>query len=161
MLLGSVINYLLSDDKIHHKYVRHFTNAAYLMGDDFNFKDGLFSGYDADKPQYDRDTWDYQIGEDGYVKADDTMAISRCVLHLMKQHYSRYTPEVVSNVCGTPPEDFLEVATMIGETSGPNKVMTIMYALGWTQHTTGSQNERLHQPGVQPAGGCPLRAEGP
>src|SRR5207247_11209904 len=28
---------------------------------------------------------------------------------------------------------------MIAETSAPNRTMTIMYALGWTQHSVGSQ----------------------
>jgi len=140
--LGGVINYLLSNDKIHHEYVRNYTNAPYLVRDDFDFKDGLFSGYDADAKKYDRETWDYQIGEDGYVKIDPGMTDPRCVYQLMKQHYSRYTPEVVSNVCGTPADDFVKIAEMIGETSTPDKVMTILYALGWTQHTTGSQNIR-------------------
>ena len=31
---------------------------------------------------------------------------------------------------------------MIAETSAPNKTMTSMYALGWTQHSKGSQNIR-------------------
>jgi anaerobic selenocysteine-containing dehydrogenase len=140
--LGGVINYLLSNNKIHHEYVQHYTNAPYLVRKDFDFNDGLFSGYDQDKRKYNRDTWDYELGKDGYVEIDETLQNPRCVYQLMKKHYSRYTPEVVSNVCGTPKDAFLKVAEMIGEMSRPDKVMTILYALGWTQHSTGSQNIR-------------------
>jgi len=140
--LGGVINYLLSHDKIHHEYVKHYTNAPYLVREDYDFADGIFSGYDDANHKYNRDSWDYQIGPDGYVVVDETMQNPRCVYQLMKTHYSRYTPEMVSKVCGTPREDFLKVAEMIGEHSTPDKVMTILYALGWTQHSVGSQNIR-------------------
>ena len=140
--LGGVINYLLANDKIHHEYVVNYTNAPYLVRDDFTFEDGIFSGYDADKRSYDRESWNYQIGPDGYVMVDMTLQNPRCVYQLMKQHYSRYTPEMVTKVCGTPTADFLKVAEMIGAHSTPDKVMTILYALGWTQHSVGSQNIR-------------------
>ena len=51
---------------------------------------------------YDRSSWDYEIGADGFVKTDPTLAHPRCVYNLMKQHYARYTPEMVERVCGTP-----------------------------------------------------------
>jgi len=137
--LGGVINYLLSNDKIHHEYVKHYTNVPYLVRDDYSFEDGIFSGYDAEKHKYDRDSWDYQIGPDGYVMVDETLQNPRCVYQLMKAHYARYTPEMVENVCGTPKADFLKVAEMMAGTATSDKVMTILYALGWTQHTVGSQ----------------------
>jgi formate dehydrogenase major subunit len=57
----------------------------------------------------------------------------------MKAHYSRYSPEMVSAICGTPKDAFLKVCEMIAETSSADKTMTIMYALGWTQHSQGTQ----------------------
>jgi anaerobic selenocysteine-containing dehydrogenase len=60
----------------------------------------------------------------------------------MKKHFSRYTPEQVSKITGTPKDAFLKICEAIGATSTPDKVMTICYALGWTQHTVGSQNIR-------------------
>ena len=60
----------------------------------------------------------------------------------MKEHVATYTPELVERICGTPKDKFLKVAKMIAETSAPDKVMTSMYALGWTQHSKGSQNIR-------------------
>ena len=61
---------------------------------------------------------------------------------LLKQHVSIYTPEMVERICGTPKDKFLKIAAMIAETSSPTKTMTSMYALGWTQHSKGSQNIR-------------------
>jgi formate dehydrogenase-N alpha subunit len=137
--LGGVINYLLSTDRIHHEYVRNYTDFSFLVRDDFGFEDGIYSGYNPEKRSYDKSTWGYQIGEDGYVVTDPTLQNPRCVYQMMKAHYSRYTPDMVSTICGTPKEDFLKVCEMIAETSAPNRTMTIMYALGWTQHTQGSQ----------------------
>ena len=137
--LGGLINYLLSNDKIHHEYVKNYTDFSFLVNEAYTFENGLFSGYDADKRKYDKTTWGYQIGEDGYAITDPTLQHPRCVYQLMKAHYSRYTPDMVNTICGTPKEAFLKVCEMIAETSAPNKTMTIMYALGWTQHSQGSQ----------------------
>jgi formate dehydrogenase major subunit len=57
----------------------------------------------------------------------------------MKQHYARYTPEMVARVCGTPQAKFLQICEMMASTATPTRAMTIMYALGWTQHSVGSQ----------------------
>jgi len=137
--LGGLINYLLAHDKIQHEYVKQYTNAAFLINGDYQFEEGLFSGYDAAKRSYDKSTWSYVIGADGYAEVDETLTNPRCAFNLMKQHYARYTPDVVSNICGTPREQFLKVCEMIAETSAPDKTMTILYALGWTQHSVGSQ----------------------
>ncbi len=109
------------------------------MRDDYDFKDGLFSGYDPKARKYDRSTWMYELGQDGYVKVDPTFKHQRCVLNLLKQHYSRYTPEVVSGITGTPQEHFLKICEMIAETAAPDKTLTMLYALGWTQHSQGTQ----------------------
>ena len=137
--LGGLINYLLSHDKINHEYVKAYTNAGYLVDTAYGFADGLFSGYDAAKRAYDKSSWSYVKGPDGYVQVDETMSDPRCVMNLMKAHYARYTPEVVSNICGTPQNQFLHVCEMISATSAPTQTMTIMYALGWTQHSVGTQ----------------------
>ncbi len=140
-LLG-VINYCIGNDKVQWDYVKAFTNAAYIVKDDFAYKDGLFTGYDEAKRGYDMSSWDYVIGEDGYAVIDDTLKNPRCVWSLLKEHVAIYTPEMVDRICGTPKDKFLKVAEMIAECSSPTKVMTSMYALGWTQHSKGSQNIR-------------------
>ena len=137
--LGGLINYLISNNKYHADYVKAYTDASFIVGKDFDFVDGLYSGYDAAKRKYDRSGWSYEKGADGYVKTDPTLKDPRCVFNLMKAHYSRYTPEMVERVCGTPKADFLKVAEMVASTSGSDRTMTVLYALGWTHHTYGSQ----------------------
>jgi formate dehydrogenase-N alpha subunit len=140
--LGGVINYLLSNDKIHMDYVKLNTDATFLTKPEFNFDNGFFSGYDEAKRSYNKASWGYQMGEDGFVKVDDSLQDPLCVYQQMKKHYSRYTPEMVSRITGTPQDQFLKVCELLGETAAANKVMTICYALGWTQHSVGSQNIR-------------------
>jgi formate dehydrogenase major subunit len=137
--LGGVIHYLLSNDKIQHEYVKAYTDVSFIVRADFGFKDGLFSGYDPEKRRYDKSTWMYELDGQGYVKTDPTLAHPRCVFNLMKTHYARYTPEVVSRITGTPQDAFLKICEMIAECSAKDRVMTILYALGWTQHSQGSQ----------------------
>src|SRR6185295_9027074 len=90
--LGGVINYLLANDRIQKDYVVNYTNAAFIVKDGFDFKDGLFTGYNAEKRDYDRSSWDYVIGDDGFAKVDPTLQDPRCVYQLMKAFYTRYTP---------------------------------------------------------------------
>ena len=137
--LGGLINYLIETDNIHHEYVSAYTDVTFVVREDFEFKDGLFSGYDPDSRSYDRSTWMYELDDDGYARTDPTLKHPRCVFNLLKNHYSRYTPDVVSEITGTPEEDFLTVCKMIAETAAPDRTMTVMYALGWTQHSKGSQ----------------------
>jgi len=137
--LGGVIHYLLSNNKIQQEYVRKYTNASFIVGEAYGFEDGLFSGYDESKRKYDPSSWAYELDEKGFAKVDESLQHPRCVINVMKQHYSRYTPEVVSNVTGTPKDKFLKCCEMIAETAKTDKVMTIMYALGWTQHSQGTQ----------------------
>lgn len=137
-LLG-MINYLITHDKIQHEYVREYTNASLLVRDDFTFNDGLFSGYDAAKKTYNKESWHYQLDEKGFAKRDTTLQHPRCVWNLLKQHVSRYTPEMVERLCGTSKEDFLLISATLAETSVPDRTSTILYALGWTHHTGGAQ----------------------
>jgi formate dehydrogenase major subunit len=137
--LGGVINYLLSHDKIQHEYVKAYTNATFIVNEGYKFDEGLFSGYDEPGRKYDRATWSYEVGPDGFARVDETMQHPRCVLQLLKKHYSRYTPEAVNNICGTPKDSFLKVCETIATTSAPDRTTTFMYALGWTQHSVGSQ----------------------
>ncbi|SDE15135.1 formate dehydrogenase (quinone-dependent) catalytic subunit [Paraburkholderia lycopersici] len=138
--LGAVINYLLTNDKIQHEYVKNYTDFSFIVREDYAFSDGIFSGYDPQKHSYpDKSSWNYEIGEDGFVKTDDTLQNPRCVYQLLKQHYSRYTADMVEKVCGTPKEKFLKVCEMLASTAEPGRAGTILYALGWTHHSIGSQ----------------------
>jgi formate dehydrogenase major subunit len=140
--LGGVINYLLSNDMIQSEYVKAYTNAAFLVRADYQFDGGLFSGYDAEKRAYDKTTWAYELDPSGYAKLDPTLKHPRTVYQLMKTHYQRYTPDVVSSLTGVATDTFLKICQAIASTATPDRTMTSLYALGWTQHSVGSQNIR-------------------
>src|SRR5438270_13362846 len=57
----------------------------------------------------------------------------------MRRHYARYTPELVAQTCGCTQEQFMEVAEALMSNSGRERTSAIVYAVGWTQHTTGVQ----------------------
>ena len=76
------------------------------------------------------------------VAYDLTLQHPRCVFQLLKQQYSRYTPENVEKITGIPKDQFLKAADMftsIRKDGDTKKVGTIIYAVGWTQHTFGTQ----------------------
>ncbi|MGW4115490.1 formate dehydrogenase [Actinosynnema sp. NPDC004786] len=75
----------------------------------------------------------------GEPRRDETLQHPRCVFQILKRHYARYTPEAVERICGIPRETFLEVCRHLVENSGPERTSEFVYAVGWTQHTTGSQ----------------------
>jgi formate dehydrogenase major subunit len=70
---------------------------------------------------------------------DPTLQHPSCVFQILKRHFARYTPEIVSQVCGCSPEQFLRVAELLCANSGRERTTAIVYALGWTQHSTGVQ----------------------
>jgi len=140
--IGGLINYLLAKGKIQKEYVNRYTNASFLVREDYGFENGLFSGWNAEKKTYDKSSWAYQLDDKGFAKVDETLESPSCVYQLLKKHFARYTPEKVSEVTGVPKEKFLQICEIIATTSAPDRTMTHLYALGWTQHTVGSQNIR-------------------
>jgi len=135
-------------------------------------EDGLFSGFDSASRSYDKSTWNYEsVGEAGggtgaashsghgpahpggpaanpaptlppNVAFDLTLQHPRCVFQLLKQQYSRYTPEMVERITGIPKDQYLKAVdlfTSVRKDGDMKKVATIIYAVGWTQHTFGTQ----------------------
>src|SRR5882757_2480406 len=167
--LGGMIHYAIENNRIAKDYLVNYTNAAFIVRPEFKLPadtDGVFSGFDAQKQTYDRATWNYagsgagpaknpagmQSGQ-GSVPAplppmpekvdhDLTLQNPQCVYQLLKKHYSRYTPEMVERITGIPKEQFLKAAdlfTSIRKDGDTKKVATIIYAVGWTQHSFGTQ----------------------
>ena len=136
---GGLINHILQNNLHQADYVLHYTNASFLVKPAFGFTDGLFTGYSSAKRAYDISSWSYDAGPDGFAKRDMTLQNPQSVFQLMKTHYSRYTPEVVSSITGIPVDQFNQVADLVGQMGKPDKVMTIVYAVGLTHHTTGGQ----------------------
>ena len=161
--LGGIIRYILDNNRYFHDYVANYTNAAAVISEDFRDTedlDGLFSGWDTEKNQYNPKSWSYEgsdatpaagaheqlTGEPRSERAqarpkhrDETLQHPRCVFQILKRHYARYTPEMVEEVCGVPPDLFLKVAEALCNNSGRDRTSAFCYAVGWTQHTTGVQ----------------------
>jgi formate dehydrogenase major subunit len=158
--LGGVINYAIQNNRIAKDYLVNFTNAAFVVKGDFKLPadtDGVFSGFDAGKHSYDRSTWNYAgVGAapssavapgalpplPEKVEYDLTLQNPNCVFQLLKKHYSRYTPEMVERITGIPGEQFLKAAdlyTSIRKDGDMKRAGTIIYAVGWTQHSFGTQ----------------------
>jgi formate dehydrogenase major subunit len=72
-------------------------------------------------------------------RTDPTLQDPHCVFQILKRHFSRYTPEMVAEICGCSVESFLTVAEAITANSGRERTTAFCYAVGWTQHTTGVQ----------------------
>jgi formate dehydrogenase major subunit len=143
--LGGMIKYILDNNLYFKDYVVNYTNASFLVNPDFKGAaqlNGLFSGYDEKTRKYDKKTWSLQMDEKGLPKKDPTLKDPNCVFQLLKKHYSRYTLDKVSSITGTPKEKLSEVYKLYASTGKPNKAGTELYAMGWTQHTVGTQNIR-------------------
>src|SRR5262249_20855222 len=121
-------------------------------------EDGLYSGFDASTHTYDKTTWNYEAaGGTASAKSlgpaapaslppnvayDVTLQHPRSVFQLLKQQYSRYTPGMVERITGIPRDQFLKAAnlfTSVRIDGDMKKAATIIYAVGWTQHTFGTQ----------------------
>ncbi len=138
--LNGIIRYAIEKERYHADYVKLHTNASYVIGEKYDFNEGLFTGWDASKGAYDKTAWAYEADakSKSYV-VDESLQNPRCVFQLLKKHVDRYTPEMVERICGCPKETFLKVAEMVTSTGTAARAGTIMYALGWTQHSTGVQ----------------------
>src|SRR3954469_7532955 len=138
VFLGGLIRYVLEEKRFFRDYVVAYTNAATLINADYRDTEeleGLFSGCDAERKEYDPASWRYdaeprdrpgnqpvrELNDASTFSArggkltkpphtDPTLQPPRCVFQILRRHYARYTPEMVERVCGTPRETFLKVA---------------------------------------------------
>ena len=141
-VLGGMIKYILDNDLIFKEYVVNYTNASFIVGDKYAFDDGLFSGYDSKTRSYDKSTWAFAMDAKGNPKKDPTLKNPRCVYQMLKKHYERYTLDKVTAMSGMGEADLIKLYKTYAATGVGNKAGTIMYAMGWTQHTVGVQNIR-------------------
>ncbi|HYO45242.1 MAG TPA: molybdopterin-dependent oxidoreductase, partial [Gemmatimonadota bacterium] len=145
---GGLIKYVLENDLFHEEYVREYTNAAFVVDKGYSFKDGMFNGFDSETREYDPTTWKYETASGGSGRTKQSPAglgrgagaatglsvassgpsttfarldidHPRSVMNLMREHYSRYTPEMVERITGIPRDQFLEVAKLVGEMGRP------------------------------------------
>ncbi len=166
--LGGIVNYVFEHERWFDEYVKRYTNAPVILGEEYadtEDLDGVFSGWDPEKGEYDTSTWRYegmeikkgkppkgeQAGHGGGStmlqggeppSEDKTLQHPRCVFQVVKRHFARYTPELVADACGCSVEDFLYVAEALCASSGREKTSVFAYAVAWTQHTVGVQTIR-------------------
>ena len=161
--LGGIIRYIIENERYFREYVVNYTNAPAIISEEFRDTedlDGLFSGWDSEKNQYDPKSWAYEGAEPTpaagareqlrasrapnaaqmrHKQRDETLQHPRCVFQIVRRHYARYTPEMVEEICGVPRELFLKVAEALCRNSGRERTSAFCYAVGWTQHTVGVQ----------------------
>src|SRR5882762_7730977 len=167
--LGGMIRYAIENKRFAKDYLINYTNAAFIVKDGFKLPEdeGVFSGFDEKAHTYDKATWNYASGDASGKAAHETPAPKpvngqpaappampekpaydltlqdpRCVFQLMREHYSRYTPEMVERVTGIPRDQYLktiEMFTSIRKDGDMKKAATIIYAVGWTHHSFGTQ----------------------
>jgi formate dehydrogenase major subunit len=140
--MGGMINYILQNNKYFTEYVNDYTNASFIVNSRYSFNNGLFAGFDPAKKLYNKANWQFETDESGKVKKDPTLRNPNCVINILKRHYSRYTLQKVSDITGVSQENLLRVYEAYSATGRRDKAGTILYALGWTQHTVGVQNIR-------------------
>jgi len=138
--LGSMINYYIENRLYNEFYVMNFTNALYKVSKDFEFKDGMFSGFNPETKKYDYASWAYQLDAEGKPIKANSLDDPDCVFQKLKEHYSRYTFDVASNISGIP----VAKIKLIADTFAAANPGNIFYALGMTQHTTGVQGIRCY-----------------
>jgi formate dehydrogenase major subunit len=162
--LGGMINFAIQNKRYNEEYLVNYTNAAFAVKEGFKLpEDGLYSGFDANATTYDKTTWNYEeIGGSAPAKPaagspppppalppnvayDLSLQHTRCVFQLLKRQYSRYTPEMVERITGIPKDQALkawDTFTSIRQNGDMKKAGTIIYAVGWTQHSSGTQTIR-------------------
>jgi formate dehydrogenase major subunit len=133
---------------INQTYAEDCTNALFLVRTDFkNARTAPLGNFSASS------TWDYQYNADvtdgnttltiRTPKKATTLDDTNCVFQHLRRQYSAYTPEMVQRICGTPAGLFEEICeAYCGGTYADDKAGTMLYAMGWTQHTVGTQNIR-------------------
>jgi len=156
--IGGMIKWVLDDMEEHPglynmTYVTEYTNAAFMIEPEFKtaaVNDGKFSGFvpgevDPNFGKYDKATWKWQKDADGIPLKDKTLQDPNCVFQLLKQQFERYDPDSVCATTGTDKATFLKICETYARKSGPvGMAGTIMYAMGTTQHTHGTQNIRSY-----------------
>jgi formate dehydrogenase-N alpha subunit len=140
--IGGLINYALQNSRINKEYVLEYTNAAYIINPEYKFQNGFFSGFKAGN--YNNDAWDYEKDKKGVPRIDKTLKNDSTVFQILKRHFSRYTPDIVSRITGCPEDIYLKIADIITSTHKPGKAAAILFSSGATQHTVGAQNVRAY-----------------
>ncbi|MCX7703785.1 MAG: molybdopterin-dependent oxidoreductase, partial [Planctomycetota bacterium] len=165
-----LINSVLQDGIYVEEYLRHNTDAQFLIAEEFRTvadTDGVLSGYAGG--EYDRSSWRYVLRRNGQVERDDRMRRSRVLLQVLKKHFSRYNESAVCRVTGVSRQTFRQVYRDFCEATAKTGVAgVILFGKGLTARSTGTQAVRalsilqllLGNIGVSGGGLIPVVSEG-
>ncbi len=146
-LIGGMINYILTDpDKPYNEdYVIRHTDATFLLDRGFLTaadRKGVFSGYDAQSRSYDKTTWKYRLNRDGSPRQDKQVLEPRAVLNVLRKHFGRYKPALVSRICGVTTSELNDLYKMYSTTSRKGEAGVILFGRGVMSQVTGTQTVR-------------------
>ncbi len=126
---------------------------------------GIFSGLVTDprrhkKYKYDKSTWAYQFAGPNQPAVDSAFwgmpnsgltpaslsgsPDANSVWFKFLEHIGAYTVSMVSSITGADQADLIAIYDAYTDTYVDNQSACIMYAMGSTQHTYGSQNVRTY-----------------
>ena len=163
VFLGALVNYVLANEKYFKEYVAAYTNAATILTEDYadtEDLDGVFAGLVG--TTYDKSAWAYEdtmvraaagargkpfIRTGPFIRTNtgstphvaESLEHPRSVFQTLKRHFARYTPDMVEQACGVPPDAFARVCELVTANSGRDRTTAFVYSVGWTQHTVGVQ----------------------
>jgi anaerobic selenocysteine-containing dehydrogenase len=153
--IGGMIKYAIDSGKYNEKYVRECTNALLKVNTGFMTcaeNDGVFSGltggdYNNDLQatlgaSYNKSTFNYDNASTPTVAED--LNDPGCVFQKLKAQYDDYEVANVCAITGTDPVVYQQICEAFCESRFDDKSATILYAMGTTQHTVGTQNVRSY-----------------
>lgn len=154
--IGGMIKYAIDNGLYNEKYVKECTNALFKVNTGFETcaegTIGVFSGFTAGTydptlqayhdSTYSKSTWDYDAPLTPTVA--DSLDDPDCVFQKLKTQFASYTLENVSAITGTPTGCLQQAYDLYCSTSPDDKSGTILYAMGTTQHSVGTQNIRSY-----------------
>jgi formate dehydrogenase major subunit len=159
-MLG-MMRYAVEYGRVNYEYVKRCTNAAFLLNSGFETcrvanphpaggsQTGIFSGLVTDTARhkaykYDTSTWGYQYAAPNQPDVDATLADPDSVWQKFLEQISAYTITKVSDITGADPTMIQKIYEVYTSTHADDMSACIMYAMGSTQHTYGSQNVRSY-----------------
>jgi anaerobic selenocysteine-containing dehydrogenase len=171
--VGGIIKYVLDDieangwGNYNEEYVKYYTNALFEIASSFegpaDTENGLFSGYAGSQNETDNSLRKYTTDATGRTPASwryatdpadnrparvddfgDTPVAGITVWEILKKHFARYDRATVLKITGADGDAFDAICSTYASTGKEGKSGTIMYAMGTTQHTNGTQMIRSY-----------------
>lgn len=162
-MLG-MMKWAVDHGRINVQYVKDCTNAQFLLNTGFETcrnanpvppglgggtATGIFSGLVDDprrqkKAKYDTSTWQYQYAGVGQPDVDPALSNPDSVWQKFLEHIGAYDIDTVCAITGADKAVALKIYDVYTSTYQDHLSACIMYAMGTTQHTYGSQNVRSY-----------------